>query len=72
MVILDEEAEEAIQYKRVKATFKGANVSLRSSTADGIERLYVVSDDRERGKYYMYNDLDGTFKYVITPFPDHA
>lgn len=55
--------------QRLAAAFPGQQISIESSTADGIEHVLRVHGDREQGQFYLWNEYDGKVRHLLDPRP---
>ena len=55
--------------QQLVAAFPDAEISIESSTADGIEHVLLVHSDRERGQFYLWNEYDGKIRHLLDPKP---
>lgn len=55
--------------QRLVAAFPDHQISIESSTADGIEHVLRVHNDREQGQFYLWNEYDGKIRHLLDPRP---
>lgn len=68
-IYFDEDNYYAQVQKKMEATFKNHRIDIVSKTADGNEWLIHVRSDKILGKYYIYNEFDGSLKFVANRAP---
>ncbi len=47
--------------------FPDHQITIESSTADGIEHVLRVHSDREQGQFYLWNEYDGKIRHLLDP-----
>ncbi|MBU2881533.1 prolyl oligopeptidase family serine peptidase [Psychrosphaera sp. B3R10] len=65
VVILDEDNYYAQVQLKMEAAFPNQAIQIASKTADSTEWLIHVSSDKHPGKYYIFNQFDGSLKFVV-------
>ena len=55
--------------QRLVAAFPDHQITIESSTADGIEHVLQVHSDRDQGKFYLWNEYDGKIRFLSIPGP---
>ncbi|WP_226703513.1 alpha/beta hydrolase family protein [Microbulbifer elongatus] len=68
VVYIDEKNHYAQTHKKLQGTFPSQYVSIVNRTADNNEWVVSVRGDRDPGKYYLYNQFDGSLKFIADPF----
>jgi acylaminoacyl-peptidase len=58
-----------VRRQRLVAAFPDHQVSIESSTADGIEHVLRVHNDRDQGQFYLWNEYDGKIRHLLDPRP---
>ncbi|WP_346838085.1 prolyl oligopeptidase family serine peptidase [Microbulbifer sp. SAOS-129_SWC] len=64
VVYIDEDNHYAKTHKRLQGTFPNMYVQIVNRTSDGNEWVVHARDDRRAGSYYIYNQFDGTLKFL--------
>lgn len=64
-IYLDEDNYYAEVQKKMEATFPNQVIQIASKTADNNEWLIHVSSDVHPGKYYIFNQFDGSIKFLV-------
>jgi dipeptidyl aminopeptidase/acylaminoacyl peptidase len=60
---------QVIRRQRLVAAFPDHQISIESSTADGIEHVLRVHNDRDQGQFYLWNEYDGKIRHLLDPRP---
>jgi len=58
-----------VRRQRLVAAFPDHQISIESSTADGIEHVLRVHNDRDQGQFYLWNEYDGKIRHLLDPRP---
>jgi acylaminoacyl-peptidase len=58
-----------VRRQRLVAAFPDHQITVESSTADGIEHVLQVHSDRDQGKFYLWNEYDGKIRFLLDPRP---
>jgi acylaminoacyl-peptidase len=58
-----------VRRQRLVAAFPDQQISIESSTADGLEHVLRVHSDREQGQFYLWNEYDGKIRHLLDPRP---
>jgi dipeptidyl aminopeptidase/acylaminoacyl peptidase len=58
-----------IRRQRLVAAFPEQQISIESSTADGLEHVLRVHGDRDPGQFYLWNEYDGKIRHLLDPRP---
>ena len=68
-VALPEVERPDVRRQRLVAAFPDHQISIESSTADGIEHVLRVHSDRDPGQFYLWNEYDGKVRHLLDPRP---
>jgi len=68
-VPLQPDHPQVVRRQRLVAAFPNQQVSIESSTADGIEHVLRVHSDRDQGQFYLWNEYDGKIRHLLDPRP---
>jgi dipeptidyl aminopeptidase/acylaminoacyl peptidase len=68
-VVLKPDDPQVIRRQRLVAAFPDHQISIESSTADGIEHVLRVHNDRDQGQFYLWNEYDGKIRHLLDPRP---
>ena len=68
-VPLQPDHPQVVRRQRLVAAFPGQQISVESSTADGIEHVLRVHSDRDPGQFYLWNEYDGKIRHLMNPRP---
>ena len=55
--------------QKLVAAFPDDLISVASSTADGLEHVLNVHNDRDQGQFYLWNEYDGKIRHLLNPRP---
>ncbi len=55
--------------QKLVAAFPDDLIAVERSTADGLEHVLRVHNDRERGQFYLWNEYDGKIRHLLDPRP---
>ena len=58
-----------VRRQRLVAAFPNQQISIESSTSDGIEHVLRVHGDQEQGQFYLWNEYDGKVRHLLDPRP---
>jgi acylaminoacyl-peptidase len=58
-----------VRRQRLVAAFPDHQISVESSTADGLEHVLRVHNDRDQGQFYLWNEYDGKIRHLLDPRP---
>ena len=64
-IYLDKDNYYAQIQQKMEATFKHSIIQISSKTADNNEWLVHVRSDVHPGKYYIFNQFDGSLKFLV-------
>jgi dipeptidyl aminopeptidase/acylaminoacyl peptidase len=68
-VLLQSENPRTKRRQRLVSAFPDDVVTIESSTADELEHVLRVYNDRSRGQFYLWNEYDGTIRPLLDPRP---
>ena len=55
--------------QKLVSAFPDHQITIESSTQDGIEHVLRVHNDRERGQFFLWNEYDGAIRHLLDPKP---
>jgi dipeptidyl aminopeptidase/acylaminoacyl peptidase len=68
-LVLKPEDAQVKRRQRLVTAFPDDLVAMEGSTADGLEHVLRVYNDRERGQFYLWNEYDGKIRPLLDPRP---
>lgn len=60
---------QVMRRQKLVSAFPDHQISIESSTADGIEHVLRVHSDRDQGQFYLWNEYDGKIRHLLDPRP---
>ena len=58
-----------LRRQKLVGAFPDHSIAIESSTADGIEHVLRVHNDRDQGQFYLWNEYDGKVRHLLDPKP---